>query len=192
MLSSQSSHNSELLPVLLLRSLITHSIFRLPDRVEHSCQYDEQELAALPEYSVADQVHRLCWLLVVSCGQNWPVRTSHHDSCSLPIPQRKSTFESIQSLISYQKQVRTCRRKRTPPKASDHPAATGGTTCLYQNGSEAPGAAGQDGSKLEASAYHSFSQRRYYGGIVRDSSCIGNTSPEHLLPNQRSPQRLSP
>ena len=27
------------------------------------------------------------------------MRTSHHDTCSLPIPQRKSTFESIQSLI---------------------------------------------------------------------------------------------
>jgi transposase-like protein len=35
------------------------------------------------------------WLLVVSVSQNWPVRTSHHVSCSLPIPQRKSTMASI-------------------------------------------------------------------------------------------------
>src|SRR5215470_14062909 len=44
-----------------------------------------------------------------------------------------------------QKQVRTCRRKRSPAKASDHPAATGETTCLYQNGSNAPAVSGQDG-----------------------------------------------
>ncbi len=29
---------------------------------------------------------RLCWLLVVSVGQNWPVRTPHAISCSLLIP----------------------------------------------------------------------------------------------------------
>jgi hypothetical protein len=42
---------------------------------------------------------KLCWLLVASVGQNWPVRTPHYDSCSLPIPQRKSTISSIHSLI---------------------------------------------------------------------------------------------
>ena len=37
----------------------------------------------------------LCWLLVVSVGQNWPVRTSHAVSCFLPIPHHKSTISSI-------------------------------------------------------------------------------------------------
>src|SRR5262249_33108523 len=53
-----------------------------------------------------------------------------------------------------QKQVRTCCRKRAPSSATDHPAATGETTCLYQNGSDAPGASGQDGIHLESSAIH--------------------------------------
>src|SRR5262249_16284524 len=41
----------------------------------------------------------LCWLRVVSVGQNWPGRTSHNDSCSLPIPHHKNTISSIKSLI---------------------------------------------------------------------------------------------
>src|SRR5215469_2878000 len=41
----------------------------------------------------------LCWLLVASVGPNWPVRTSHAVSCSLPIPQRKYILSSIGSLI---------------------------------------------------------------------------------------------
>ena len=41
-----------------------------------------------------------------------------------------------------------------PAIVFDHPPPTGETTCLYQNGSDAPGAAGQDGSKLEASTVH--------------------------------------
>ena len=43
--------------------------------------------------------NHLCWLLVVSVGQNRPVRTPQAVSCSLPIPQRKSTISSIDSLI---------------------------------------------------------------------------------------------
>jgi hypothetical protein len=41
----------------------------------------------------------LCWLLVASVGQNGPVRTSHDDTCSLPIPHHKNTISSIKSLI---------------------------------------------------------------------------------------------
>jgi putative transposase len=41
---------------------------------------------------------------------------------------------------------------------------------------------------MEASAHHSFSQKRSSVGITKDSSSIGNTSPERLLPNLRSPQ----
>src|SRR5215467_1021489 len=39
-------------------------------------------------------------------------------------------------------------------KASHYPAATGETTYLYQNGSDAPGTASKLGSNLEASAVH--------------------------------------
>jgi len=53
-----------------------------------------------------------------------------------------------------QKQVRTGRRKRTPASATHHPVATGKTTRLYQNRSNAPSASGQDGTHLEASAVH--------------------------------------
>jgi len=42
---------------------------------------------------------RLCWLLVASVGPNWPVRTPHAVSCSLPIPERKRTISSMHLLI---------------------------------------------------------------------------------------------
>src|SRR5215472_13119062 len=41
----------------------------------------------------------LCWLLEVSVGPNWPVRTPPAVSSSLPIPERKWTISSIDSLI---------------------------------------------------------------------------------------------
>jgi hypothetical protein len=41
----------------------------------------------------------LCWLLVASVGPNWPVRTPHAVSCSLPIPERKRTISSMHLLI---------------------------------------------------------------------------------------------
>lgn len=41
----------------------------------------------------------VCWLLVASVGQNWPVRTPYAVSCSLPIPEKQSTIASIDSLI---------------------------------------------------------------------------------------------
>ncbi|SRR6266567_6050941 len=91
-----------------------------------------------------------------------------------------------------QKQVRTRGRKRAPTKASYHPPSTGETTWLYQNGPNASGASGHDGSDLEASAFHRSGRRRCFVGIVRGSSSLGNTSPERLLPNQRSPQRPWP
>src|SRR5215472_739706 len=142
----------------------------------------------------------LCWLLEVSVGPNWPVRTPPAVSSSLPIPERKWTISSIDSLILTrrmatlqrilifilrftdvclqlvnqhfvawtkpgtsslpasdvdrfgQKQVRTGRRTCVPSKTSDHPAATGETTCLYQDGSHASGASGEDASELETSS----------------------------------------
>ena len=53
-----------------------------------------------------------------------------------------------------QKQVRTRGRKRASAPATDYPQATGQTTCLYQNGSNAPGASGKGGSDLETSPVH--------------------------------------
>src|SRR6266849_585247 len=53
-----------------------------------------------------------------------------------------------------QKQVRTRGRKRAPAPATYHPPATGETTCLYQNGPDAPGASGKGGSDLETSPVH--------------------------------------
>ncbi len=41
----------------------------------------------------------MCWLLVASIGKNRPVRTPRAVSCSLPIPHRKCTIESIHLLI---------------------------------------------------------------------------------------------
>src|SRR5438876_4053870 len=52
--------------------------------------------AVAPSTPVQDY---LCWLLVASVGQNWPVRTPHAVSCSLLIPHHKSTISSIKSLI---------------------------------------------------------------------------------------------
>ena len=77
-----------------------------------------------------------------------------------PPPLRR--LDKTRSYLTYagdadrpsQEQVRTCGRKRAPPSATHYPPPTGETTCLYQNGSDAPGAAGQDGSKLETSAFH--------------------------------------
>jgi len=93
---------------------------------------------------------------------------------------------------SCQKQVRTRGRKRTSPTAAYHPAPTGETTSLHQNGSDASGASGKDGSDLEAGAFHRSGRRRSRGGIVRDFSCIGSTSPGRLLPNRGYPRRPWP
>ena len=47
---------------------------------------------------------------MASVGQNWPVRTPHAVSCSLPIPQRKSTISSIDSLILTERERLLSRR----------------------------------------------------------------------------------
>jgi hypothetical protein len=51
----------------------------------------------------------LCWLLVVSVGQKGPLRTPNHASCSLPMPQRKSTISSIHLLIFTKGEWTLCR-----------------------------------------------------------------------------------
>src|SRR5260370_6576588 len=51
----------------------------------------------------------LCWLLVVSVGQNWPMRTPNHASCSLPISQRKCTISGIH-LLNFTKGDGYCAR----------------------------------------------------------------------------------
>ena len=43
---------------------------------------------------------------------------------------------------------------------TDHPAATGETACLYQDGPHSPGPAGQDSSELETSPRHRSGRRR--------------------------------
>src|SRR2546422_561067 len=53
-----------------------------------------------------------------------------------------------------QEQVRACRRKCPAASATHYPTATGETTCLSQNGSDAPGTTSKHGSNLEASAVH--------------------------------------
>ncbi len=53
-----------------------------------------------------------------------------------------------------QKQVPTRGRKRTPASAIDHPASTGETTRLYQNGPDASDSSGKDSSELETSPRH--------------------------------------
>jgi hypothetical protein len=58
------------------------------------------------------------------------------------------------------REVRTGRRKCVPSKASDHPPTTGETTCLYQRGSDAPGASGKHGSDLETGVVHRSGRRR--------------------------------
>src|SRR5215472_18683492 len=66
----------------------------------------EQEHEPIERHSYRDlpcqrpsSIYRLCWLLVASVGQNRPVRTPPAVSCSLPIPQRKSTIASMHPLI---------------------------------------------------------------------------------------------
>src|SRR5216684_5755683 len=54
----------------------------------------------------------------------------------------------------FQEHVRPCDRKRTLASTTHHPASTGETTCLYQDGPAAPGASGGGGAHLEASAVH--------------------------------------
>jgi hypothetical protein len=58
------------------------------------------------------------------------------------------------------KQTRAHRRKCPSTTPTHHPAATGETACLYQDGPDAPGPAGKNGSELETSPHHSFNQRR--------------------------------
>src|SRR6266446_9737222 len=48
-------------------------------------------------------------LLVVSVGQNWPMRTPNHASCSLPISQRKCTISGIH-LLNFTKGDGYCAR----------------------------------------------------------------------------------
>ncbi len=93
---------------------------------------------------------------------------------------------------SCQKQVRTRGRKRAPSPTTDYPPPTRQTTRLCQNGSHAPRVSCKNGSNLETSAVHCSGRRRSCGGTVRDSGCIGSTSPERLLPTRRSPQRPWP
>ena len=71
-----------------------------------------------------------------------------------------------------QEQVRTRDRKRTPSKASHYPAPTGETTRLCQSGSDTPGASGQDGSNLEAGAFHRS---------ARDASAMASSGIQALL-----------
>jgi hypothetical protein len=68
-----------------------------PLAVSRFCAILKQGLLALTLSRVRND--DLCWLLVVSVSQNWPVRTPHPVPYSLPIPHRKSTIESIHSLI---------------------------------------------------------------------------------------------
>jgi Transposase domain (DUF772) len=58
----------------------------------------------LPDHSSLTRIRerygvKVCWLLVVSVGQNWLVRTPHAVSCFLPIHQKESTISNINSLI---------------------------------------------------------------------------------------------
>ncbi len=53
-----------------------------------------------------------------------------------------------------QKQIRTRGRKRLVASAIDHPAAPGEAACLYQDGSDAPGPAVNNGTNLETSPRH--------------------------------------
>ena len=68
--------------------------------------------------------------------------------------------------------------------ATDHPAAPGEPACVYQDGTDAPGASGQDGTTPGSKRCSLSSQRRSCGGIVRASSSFGSTSPGQLLPTQ--------
>jgi transposase-like protein len=68
-------------------------------RLKTSSQQVAVVLSALAEGLDPSAAARVCWLLVVSVGQNRAVRTSPSVSCSLSIPQRTSTIESIHLLI---------------------------------------------------------------------------------------------
>ena len=89
----------------------------------------------------------------------------------------------------FQEQVPTRGRKRPLTSATRHPASTGETACLYQDGPHAPGASGQNGTHLEASTVHRPTRDEARAGIARASSSFGNTSPEPFLPHPRSPLR---
>ena len=91
-----------------------------------------------------------------------------------------------------QEQVRACGRKRPPASTMDHPASTGETACLYQDGPDAPGPAGKNGADLETSPRHRSARDEARGGIARASNSFGSTSRGLLLPNQGSPRRPSP
>jgi hypothetical protein len=77
-----------------------------------------------------------------------------------PTPLRRldHTIHSLSCLGDadrpHQKQVRACGRKRPPASTIDHPASTGETACLYQDGPDAPGPAGKNGTDLETSPRH--------------------------------------
>jgi hypothetical protein len=62
-----------------------------------------------PDAAFGHAPAQLCWLLVASVRQNWPVRTLHAVSCSLPIPQRKSIISSIHLLIFTKGERLLCR-----------------------------------------------------------------------------------
>ena len=92
----------------------------------------------------------------------------------------------------FQEQVRACGRKRPAASTIDHPASSGETACLYQDGPHTPGPAGKHSADLETGPHHSFSQRRFCGGIVRASNSFGSTSRGQLLSSQEYPRRPSP
>ena len=71
-----------------------------------------------------------------------------------------------------QKQVRACGRKRPVASTTDHPAATGETACLYQDGPDAPGPAGKNGADLETSAVHRS---------ARDAAAVASPGLQALL-----------
>src|SRR5215470_16819770 len=57
----------------------------------------------------------------------------------------------------WQKQVRTCGRKRPLTRTSHHPQTAGETAGMHKNGSRAPRLFGTGGSDMGTSAHHSFS-----------------------------------
>jgi hypothetical protein len=75
--------------------------FLTNDEGESFISLEDDAFALLDEIGplTYELIEPVCWLRVVSVGQNRPVRTPHAVSCSLPIPQRKSTISSIDSFI---------------------------------------------------------------------------------------------
>jgi len=71
-----------------------------------------------------------------------------------------------------QEQVRACGRKRPLTSTTDHPASTGETTCLYQDGPDAPGPAGKHGADLETSPRHRS---------ARDAAAVASPGLQTLL-----------